>query len=538
MADWRDDLIYYAAAPIRLFGRSRIFRYALGAVLLLALTFSATLWALDRFFPADTTPPALAHLKPPPPLPPTAQSSYVIAPVAVALTAIHRSLDAAAPHELAGKSDNPVSGLLSKADIGITVTRGGLDISGKPNELSVVTPINGTLRVTGQIANKAGELTGSIAGLLNSDIGKSVGNLTGKVLDERADFRGQVTIHAKPAILANWRLDPNLSAQLALANTEATLAGIKINMATEVRPFVDRAVSEQVGALQNRLREDPFIERAARAQWAKLCRSVALGGGNTGLPRLWLEMKPSRAAAAQPQIDGRNVVLAIGVQADTRVTAEETKPSCPFPAKLELVPPMQNGKVSVGLPIDVPFTALDKLLEAQLKGHRYPEDASAPAEIEVRGVKVAAAGDRLLITLDVKATENKSWFGFGARATLHIWGKPTLDAQNQILRLTDVALAVESEAALFNAAARAALPYLQQALADKAVVDLKPLAADARQKIAVLLADFQQNADGTRVDATINDLKLTGIAFDAHTLRVTAEADGAVNVAVTQLPKI
>ena len=97
-------------------------------------------------------------------------------------------------------------------------------------------------------------------------------------------------------------------------------------------------------------------------------------------------MRPVRAAAAQPQIDARNMTLTVGVQAETRITPKETKPDCPFPAKLELVPPMQNGKLAVGVPIDVPFTALDKVLEAQLKGQRYPEDNSAPVEIEVRSV--------------------------------------------------------------------------------------------------------------------------------------------------------
>ena len=538
MADWRDHLIYYATAPIRLFGRSRVFRYGLGALALLALTFSATLWALDRFFPVDNTPAAFAKLKPPPPLQPVTKSSYVITPVAVALTAIHRSLEAVAPRDFVGKNDNAVSSLLSKADIGVTISRGGLNISGKPNELTVLTPLTGTLSVTGQVATQAGNLTGTIAGLINNNIGKDVGSVTSKVLDQRAEFRGQVTIHSKPTITADWRLEPALSAQLALANTEATLAGIKINMANEVRPLVDRLVSEQVGALQNRLREDPFIERAARAQWTKMCRSIPLGGGNTGLPQLWLEMKPMRAAAAQPQIDARNVLLTIGVQTDTRITAKETKPVCPFPAKLELVPPMQNGKLSVGLPIDVPFTDLNKLLEAQLKGHRYPEDGKSAAEIEVRGVKLAAAGDRLLISLNVNAKEKKSWFGFGANATVHIWGKPTLDQQNQILRLTDTSLAVESETALFSAAARAALPYLQQALADNAKIDLKPFAADARKKIAATLGEFTQNANGTRVDAAVDDLRMTGIEFDAHTLRVTAEAGGSVNVTVTELPKM
>jgi len=41
-----------------------------------------------------------------------------------------------------------------------------------------------------------------------------------------------------------------------------------------------------------------------------------------------------------------------------------------------------------------------------------------------------------------------------------------------------------------------------------------------------------------RVEAVVNDLRLTGIAFDASTLRVIAEADGTAKVAVTELPKM
>jgi hypothetical protein len=39
-----------------------------------------------------------------------------------------------------------------------------------------------------------------------------------------------------------------------------------------------------------------IIERAARAQWVKICRSIPLGGDVTGMPRLCLEMGPVRAA--------------------------------------------------------------------------------------------------------------------------------------------------------------------------------------------------------------------------------------------------
>jgi hypothetical protein len=469
-------------------------------------------------------------------LPPANRQSIIVAPVAVAIPAIRAALENAAPREFAGKNDNPVSKLLSKADIGITVSRGSMSVTGTPNELTINTPLTGTLQITGQLATQAGNLAGSLTGLLDSAVGKQIGGLTSQVLDQHAEVRGEVVVKSKPAIRSNWRLEPNLSAQVALGNSALTLAGLKVDMAGEARPLIEKAVGEQVAALEARLRSDPAIERAARAQWAKMCRSIPLGGGKTGLPQLYLEMRPVRAAAAQPQVDARNVTLTVGVQAETRITPKATTPACPFPAQLELVPPMDNGKLAVGVPIDVPFTDINKILEAQLKGHHYPEDKDAAVDVEVKRASLAAAGDRLLIALHVKAREKKSWFGFGAEADVLIWGKPVLDQKNQILRLTDISLAVESQAALLGVAARAAVPYLEQALADKAVIDLKPFAADARKKVAAALAEFQKNEDGVRVDAGVDDLRLTGIAFDQTTLRVIAEADGTAKVSVTRLP--
>ena len=68
------------------------------------------------------------------------------------------------------------------------------------------------------------------------------------------------------------------------------------------------------------------------------------------------------------------------------------------------------------------------------------------------------------------------------------------------------------------------------------MVDLLPLAANARKSIEAAIADFRKNADGVRVDASVTSLRLVGIEFDSKTLRVIAEADGTVRVAVTALP--
>jgi hypothetical protein len=279
----------------------------------------------------------------------------------------------------------------------------------------------------------------------------------------------------------------------------------------------------------------------AKAQWDKACRSLPLQGAGTtaSLPALWLEVKPTRAIAAQPRVDAAAVTLTIGIEAETRITPQPTKPECPFPDKISIIPPTQGG-VAIGVPIDLPFTDVSKIIAAQLVGHTFPEDGSGPVEVYVKGATLAASGERLLISLNVKAHEKKSFFSLGAEATIHILGVPVLDQEQQVLRLINVQLAVESEAAfgLLGAAARAVVPHLQQAIYQKATIDLKPFAKNARTKIAQAILDFQKDEDGVHADAQITNLRLADIAFDSKTLRVIAEAAGEITVSVTKLPEL
>ena len=80
-----DSAVYLASAPLRLFGRSRRFRLIVGALAIVAVFFTVTLWALDRFFPTDNknteAKRAVASLPALPALQPVSRSSYVIAPV-------------------------------------------------------------------------------------------------------------------------------------------------------------------------------------------------------------------------------------------------------------------------------------------------------------------------------------------------------------------------------------------------------------------------------------------------------------------------
>ena len=508
------------------------------ATVVIAVSFFVSLKAMDWLSPRGTVrAPVLVEL---PPLPPTPRSSTIIAPVAIALTAIRDAADRGAPRSFAGKADNPVSQILQNADIGWTASRGPITATGVQDVLSLATPITGTLNVTGSLSSKAtGALGNALGGLLGGNVAKQIGSVNIKALNASAEIKGNVTITARPKLAAAWHIEPNLAAQVTLGDTSLSLAGARVNVPAQVKPLIDKTVADQLTAVQARIRNDPALEQNARAQWTKACRSIPLQGTGaaSSLPPLWLELRPTRAIAAQPRVDATAVTLTLGIEAETRITSVQTKPDCPFPALIAIVPPTP-GRVSIGVPIDMPFTDINRIVEAQFAGRTFPEDGSGSVDVTVKRATVAASGDRLLISLLVNAREKNSFFGFGGEANVHIWGKPVLDQSRQTLRLTNIELAVESEAAfgLLGAAARAVMPHLQTALAEKATVDLKPFATNAQKKIAAAISDFQKNEDGVRVAADITSLRLADIAFDSKTLRVIAEAEGAINVSVTALP--
>jgi hypothetical protein len=517
----------------------RIRTIVLGALVVVVAFIGATL-IMDLLWPPSAPQANRPALVAVPPLPPLTGTSTVLAPTEISLSAIAQALDAQAPRQLSGKPQNPVSKLLSNAQLNFSVNRGPIEVTGQPGVLVVTTPLQGQFEALGTLTGAVGTGVSTVGNTLGSLIGGSVGqqveNFAGKAFDQHTDIQGTVTTAARPSIAPNWRLAPNLAAQVNVVDVVLPIAGLKLSVGNAVRPVLDKLVHDQTNALEAYLRNDPFIENAARNEWVKLCNSVSLGAAGQGMPNLWLEIRPVRAIAAQPQIDGQAVTLLVGIQAETRIVPAPTHPQCPFPQTLDLVPQSNPGGVDIAVPIDIPFPELSRLLETQFAGKTFPEDGSGAFAVTIKQASIAASGDRLLISLLVHVKKS-GFFGIGADATVYVWGKPQLDSAQQILRFTNVTLDVQSQAAfgLLGAAAQAAAPYLQKTLAEKAVIDLKPFAADAKKRLAAAVGQLAQQAPGLAATATVNDLRLNAIAYDSKALRVIADADGAVNVAISSL---
>ena len=380
-----------AVGPIRVGPRTILI-----AIAVVAVSFFVSLKAMDWLSSRGSSPaPALTEL---PPLPPVSRSSVIVTPVSIALSLIRDIADRAAPRNFTGKADNPVSQVLQNADIGWSASRGPIFATGAQDVLSLSTPIAGKLNVTGSLSSKAtGAVNDAIGGLLGGNAAKQIGSVNIKALNANAEIKGSVTITSRPKLAAAWHLEPHLGAQVSLGDTNLSVAGARVNVPAQVKPVIDKTVGEQLNVVAERIRSDQTLVQNARAQWAKACRSIPLQGTgtNSSLPELWLELKPTRAIAAQPNVDAKAVTLMLGIQADTRITPKETKPDCPFPEKISIIPPTTGG-VSIGVPIDMPFTDLNKILETQLVGRTFPEDGSGSVEVTVKRGSVVASGERLL----------------------------------------------------------------------------------------------------------------------------------------------
>ena len=143
-----------------------------------------------------------------PPLPPLAGTSTVLAPAAIAISAIRDALEAEAPRNLSGHPQNPVSQLLQAAELNFTITRGPLAVTGRPDALVVSTALNGTFQARGTLTGAAGALGNTLGNMLGGNLGAQVQGLTGKAFDQHADFRGTVTAVSRPTIGRTGGLRP------------------------------------------------------------------------------------------------------------------------------------------------------------------------------------------------------------------------------------------------------------------------------------------------------------------------------------------
>jgi hypothetical protein len=559
-------------------------RIALGVAVVALIGLGAVWWTGVLVPRVPNERPQLAET---PPLPPVSHSSLIVAPVAIRLSAIQEAIERSVPRDLTGQPDLSALANIPGLKLTWSLAREPFAVTGSPAGVQLSSTLRGGLVATAQLPtpplgpmDPSQTTTGpggdppfgfpDVPKELEGQIREFLGPFapppnrpnpsrpqreakqpspqtkqptpqrsapTNDPVEQRVELNGDVAVSAQPVLRADWRIEPNLTVQVRIANARMSLIGTTVDLSDDMKRLVESAIGQQVAMMQSQLGSSPMLREAMQAEWAKMCRSVPLGAGPPGTPDLWLEMRPTQAMAAQPRIDGKAVTLTLGIRAETRILTAESKPDCPLPSQLNIVPQMDQGQVYVDLPIDIPFVEVNRMIEAELKGKTFPLDESGAFIAAVNSVEIAPSGDRLLLALGIKVKETKTMLGLGASATIYLWGRPVPDRKARKLRFADVVLDVRSDAAFgaLGFVARAATPYMQKVITENAEIDLAPTIADARKNIEAAVAEFRRQQNDVLLDAQVIDVSLAGVQFDAKTLRIITSSEGTVRVEVLKL---
>ena len=126
-------------------------------------------------------------------------------------------------------------------------------------------------------------------------------------------------------------------------------------------------------------------------QWAKACRSIPLQGAGAGV-----DAGAVAGAAADPR--GRGAAAHRRRRADDDARHRGRDPHHPnadhartarFPRRSRSSR-RRRPQVAIGIPIDIPFTDINKIVEAQFAGRTFPEDGSGSVNVTVKRATVAA----------------------------------------------------------------------------------------------------------------------------------------------------
>jgi len=238
-------------------------------------------------------------------------------------------------------------------------------------------------------------------------------------------------------------------------------------------------------------------------------------------------MRPETAHTTQVLTDGENLVLHIGVTAETSVSGDSSRPQCEFPQRLIIRDEQEPVNIEATLPINLRYPDLSTVIAQEVVGTDVGGDL-----LTIDSIAVYPHGTSLLVEAQVRESRARlrpTWEG-----TVYIAAKPQLSADGRQIELTDVTIDTESEYLLQEIIGEVAEPLLAGAIDGKKIWDLEPVLRRIEEEGNEALGRL--STDRVNVDASVDRVELTRIDIGPQALRlvVTAKGEGSGEVSESE----
>lgn len=346
---------------------------------------------------------------------------------------------------------------------------------------------------------------------------------------DRKSFAGSLTAYVDLAFDLNEDWEPKVDANVSFDwRNKARLeivGGVWVPIADLLNGPLDDAMKQAAREANKAIRAEA-IRNAVTPVWKR--HDVALG--TVGRHPADLTLTPREVAFSGVRLQERSLSFAVTAKFDSLVRW----PSVAEPAPTLTLPRLQRtafgpGRMNLSLPIAADYAALQQTLSAELTGREWQGDTPLGAgRVVVKEITVYPAADgALAIGARIDAKFAHRFFNVGG--WIYLQAKPTLASAEQSLRLRDVKFSRALDNQLWNAATALLARPLEEAIAQKATVDLRPSIADLKLKVAAGLAN-PTLTHGLRVNFNPDFIGLRDVRVGAESLVATVGLESNASV--------
>ena len=332
----------------------------------------------------------------------------------------------------------------------------------------------------------------------------------------------------KLSVSSQWQLQ--LAAHSSIQwqkSPKVKVLGVELNIKQKVEKPILKALDKALKKQQIKMAADERLRKRVEHFWTTLHQPRKLQGN---FP-LWLNASPAALDLSAIRIDDEaiRVDLALRTLLSTSANGQGINNE-PSPLPLLTNRSVQPSLIRISLPLALSYDALASSFKQRLK-NKPIEYKQGDISISVKAIEIYPNNDRLVLAAKVKL--NGLLGLLSSDGEVYISGKPVIDNESKTLKLSNVEFSRKLDSQFWNATTQLLHKQLLTGLQDALVYDFSNNYSEVYRSINQQLNS--KPAKNVKLNGQLETLRMLNIQPDLDELRVTLEAEGIVNLELTNL---
>ena len=354
----------------------------------------------------------------------------------------------------------------------------------------------------------------------------------GKIVKEllrNVDFRTAAftaIADIKPTVNSNWQLQLLTNSSIQWQQSpKVNVLGVELGIQEKVEKPILKALNKALKKQQTKMAADSRFRKKVEAFWMTLQQPRKLNGP---FP-LWLKTNPTALNLSTIRIDSDAIRVGLALQTTLSTSSNNDNSiaqATPLPPLLDRSIP--TSKLRISLPLALTYETLASSLQQRLT-EKPLEYKQGDVSISVKSVDVYPNNDRLVLAAKVKLDGLLGLLS--SDGEIYISGKPVVDNQTKTLKLAEVEFSRKLDSKFWNVTTQLLHGRLLEGLQSALVYDFSQNYNEAYQSINQQFNGM--HSKNIKLNGRLDDLKILNIQPDLEELRLILEAEGTVDLELT-----